>query len=28
VITYDARSRGAEAYSAFAAEFRQRQEAV
>jgi len=28
VITYDAKSRGAEAYSAFAAEFRQRQEAV
>ncbi len=28
VITYDARSRGAEAYSAFAAEFRQRQQAV
>jgi chromosome partitioning protein len=28
VVTYDARSRGAEAYSAFAAEFRQRQEAV
>jgi chromosome partitioning protein len=28
VITYDARSRGAEAYSALAAEFKQRQEAV
>jgi chromosome partitioning protein len=28
VITYDARSRGAEAYSAFAEEFRQRQQAV
>jgi chromosome partitioning protein len=28
VITYDAKSRGAEAYSAFAEEFRQRQQAV